>query len=83
MDYTYQAPLSMGILQEKILEWVAKSSSRRYSQPKDQTKVPHIAGRFFTDQATREVLKRVDICIYFLKTHKKERKAKKWHFDIV
>jgi len=74
MDYTYQALLSMGILQAKILEWVSKPSSRGSSQPKDRTKVPHTAGQFFTDQATMEVLKRVDICLYFLKTHKKEIK---------
>ena len=41
---THQAPLSMGILQARILEWVAMPSS---SQPRDQTQVSHIAGRFF------------------------------------
>ena len=34
-----QAPLSMGILQIRILEWVAISSSRRSSHPRDQTQV--------------------------------------------
>ena len=34
-----------GILQARILEWVAKRGS---SQPRDQTQVSHIAGRFFT-----------------------------------
>ena len=34
-----QAPLSLGILQARILEWVAMSSSRRSSQPRDQTQV--------------------------------------------
>ena len=29
-----QAPLSMGILQERILEWVAMSSSSGFSQPR-------------------------------------------------
>jgi len=43
-----QAPLSMGILQARILEWVAMSSSRGSSQPRDQTQVSHITGRFFT-----------------------------------
>ena len=43
-----QAPLSVGILQAKILEWVAKPSSRGSSQPGDQTQVSHIAGGFFT-----------------------------------
>ena len=43
-----QAPLSMGILQARILEWVAMPSSRGSSQPRDRTQVSHIAGRFFT-----------------------------------
>ena len=43
-----QAPLSMGILQARILEWVAMPSSSRSSQPRDQTQVSLIAGRFFT-----------------------------------
>ena len=43
-----QAPLSMGILQARILDWVAISSSRESSQPRDQTQVSCIAGRFFT-----------------------------------
>ena len=33
----HQAPLSMGILQASILEWVAISFSRGSSQPRDQT----------------------------------------------
>ena len=32
-----QAPLSMGILQARILEWIAISSSRGSSQARDQT----------------------------------------------
>ena len=43
-----QAPLSMGILQVRILEWVAVPSSRESSQPGDRTQVFHISGRFFT-----------------------------------
>ena len=35
-------------LQTRILEWVAFSFSRGPSQPRDRTKVSHIAGRFFT-----------------------------------
>ena len=50
----FQAPLSMGILQARILEWVAIPSSRGSSQPRDRTQVSHIAGRFFTVWATRE-----------------------------
>ena len=43
-----QTPLSMGILQARILEWVAMPSSRESSQPRDWTQVSCIAGRFFT-----------------------------------
>ena len=43
-----QAPLSMGILQARILEWVAMPSSRGSSQPRHQTQVSHIVGGFFT-----------------------------------
>ena len=37
-----------GILQARILEWVAILFSRRSSQPMDQTQVFCFAGRFFT-----------------------------------
>ena len=43
-----------GILQARILEWVAFPFSRRSSQPRDQTQVSHTAGRFFTSWTTRE-----------------------------
>ena len=47
-----QAPLFMGILQARILEWVAISSSKGSSWLRDQTQVSHIACRFFTIWAT-------------------------------
>ena len=40
-----------GILQARILEWVAFPFSRGSSQPRDRTQVSHIAGRFFTSWA--------------------------------
>ena len=49
MDYTVH-----GILQARILEWVAFPSSRGSFQPRDWTQVSSIAGRFFTIWATRE-----------------------------
>ena len=49
MDYTVH-----GILQARILEWVAFPFSRGSSQPRDWTQVSHIAGGFFTIWATRE-----------------------------
>ena len=44
-----QAPLSVGILLARILEWVAIPFSRGSSQPSDQTQVSHIAGGVLTD----------------------------------
>ena len=46
-----------GIVQARILEWVAISFSRRSSQPRNRTQVPHIAGRLLTVWATGEVLR--------------------------
>ena len=43
-----------GILQARILEWVAFPFSRGSPQPRDRTQVFHIAGGFFTSGATRE-----------------------------
>ena len=37
-----------GILQARILEWVAFPFSRGSSPPRDRTQVSRIAGRFFT-----------------------------------
>ena len=66
VDYTVH-----GILQARILEWVAFPFSRGSSQPRDQTQVACIAGRFFTRWATGEAqenwrgrLKRDAIHIY-------------------
>ena len=46
-----------GILQARILEWVAVSFSRGSSQPRGWTQASHIAGGFFTSWATREDLR--------------------------
>ena len=43
-----------GILQARILEWVAISFSRGSSRPRDRTQVSYIAGRRFNLWATRE-----------------------------
>ena len=43
-----------GIFQVRVLEWVAISSSRGSSQPRDRTQVSHVAGRCFTAWAIRE-----------------------------
>ena len=43
-----------GILEARILEWIAFPFSRASSQPRDLTQVSRIAGGFFTNWATRE-----------------------------
>ena len=43
-----------GILQARVLEWVANLVSRESSQPRDCTQVSHIESGFFTVWATRE-----------------------------
>ena len=43
-----------GVLQARILEWIAFSFSRGSSQPRDQTQVSHTVGRFFISWDTRE-----------------------------
>ena len=48
-DYTVH-----GILQARILEWVAFPFSRGSSQPRDRTQVSCIAGGFFTSWATTD-----------------------------
>ena len=53
IDYTVH-----GILQARILEWVAFPFFRGSSQTKDQTQVYHIASRFFTSCA---ILKNIGI----------------------
>ena len=41
-----------GLLQARILEWVAVPSSRGSSQLRDRSQVSHVAGRVFTICAT-------------------------------
>ena len=52
----HQAPLSIGILQARMLEWVAIPSSRGSIHSRDVSQVSHIADEFFTVWATREAL---------------------------
>ena len=61
MDYTVQ-----GILQARILEWAAIPFFRRSSQPRDQTQVSSIVGRFFTSWATREALMVCIVCYVYM-----------------
>ena len=46
--YTLSGSSVHGILQARILEWVAIPFSRGSSQPRDRTRVSCITSRFFT-----------------------------------
>ena len=56
MDCSLPGSSVHGILQARILEWVAMPFSRGSSWPRNWTQVSRIGGRFFTIWATREVL---------------------------
>ena len=63
MNYTVH-----GILQARILEWVALPFSSGSSQPRDWTKISHIEGRFCTSWHTREAPSIYNYCknwLYF------------------
>ena len=55
MGYSLPSPSVHGILQARILAWVAIPFSRGSSPPRDRTQVSLIAGRLFIIWATREV----------------------------
>ena len=54
MDCSPSGSSAHGILQARILEWIAMPFSRGSFPSRDQTQVSCIAGRFFTVWATRE-----------------------------
>ena len=61
---TRQAPLSLGILQARLLEWVAMPSSRESFQPRNRTQVSCITGGFFTIWATRKPISSLWMFMY-------------------
>ena len=60
MDFTVH-----GILQARMLEWVAVPFSKGSSQPRDRTLVSRIAGGFFTSWATREAHVLYEVLLFF------------------
>ena len=54
MDYSPQSSFVHGILQERIMEWIAIPFSKGSSLPRDWTQMSYIAGRFFTSWTTGE-----------------------------
>ena len=56
MEYSPPGSSVHGILQARILEWVAISFSKGSSQPRDWTWVSHFAGTFFTSEPSGKFL---------------------------
>ena len=55
MDHSHQAPLSMGILQVRILEWVAMPSTRDLPNPGIEPRSPTLqADSLPSEPPTRE-----------------------------
>ena len=72
-DPTVCSPLGSsvhGILQSRILEWVAIHFSRGSSQPREWTQVSLIAGRFFTVWVTREILITIYLVYMWIPYHR-------------
>ena len=59
MDFSPSGSSIHGLLQGRILEWVAIPFSRGSIQPRDGTWVSRIAGRFFIVGATREAQSKI------------------------
>ena len=80
MDCSLPASSVHGILQARILEWVAIPFSRGSSWPRNWTWVSHIAGRVFTIWATRETPKtdskpgKISEIVYWMMTSAVEKK---------
>ena len=68
MDSRLPGSSAHGILQARILEWIAIPFSRGSSQPRDQTRVSHIAGRFFTVWDTSRRIIALQCCVGFCLT---------------
>ena len=65
MDYSSPGSPVHGILQARILQWVAISSSTGSSRLRSQTWVSCLAGSFFTNWATREAHSMEYLFIFF------------------
>ena len=66
MDCSPPSSSVHGILQARILEWLAISFSRGSSKPRNPTWTSCTASRFFTIWATREALVPVAVSFYFI-----------------
>ena len=70
-----------GILQTRILEWVAISFPRGSSQPRDQTYISYTAGKFFTTEPPGKPTQR--ILVEGRKEKKEQRRARGRNLSIL
>ena len=78
MGYSPPGPSVRGILQARILQWVAISFSRGSSRPRDRTEDSCIAGRFLIIWGTREVLEQWRPLFKYSKVPQASRKTEFW-----
>ena len=81
MDYAVH-----GILQARIVEWVAFPIFRKSSQPRDQTQVSCIAGGFFTSWASEtllEVKRSQNFVLFSVKIPDTKAYSVYWQNDLV
>ena len=67
MDCSLPGSSLHGILQARVLDWVAICFSRGSSRPRNWTWVSCIAGRFFTDWAPREAIVQSNYSVKYCK----------------
>ena len=72
MECNFSGSSVHGILQARILEWLAIPFPRGSSQARDRTQVSSIAGEFFTIWANRETLRLHDL---FLRDNEEQERA--------
>ena len=66
MDCSTPGSSVHGILQARILQWIAIAFSRGSFWPRDQTQVSHITGKFFTIWVTSEASICLYVCLYVI-----------------
>ena len=79
VDCSFPGSSVHGILQARVLEWVAFPFSKGSSQPWDWTQIPSIAARFFTIWATREASSAISLPTHFTLAHLHSRASHQVH----